>query len=140
MATVPAPVAPGKNGFIRFIDAIGHFFVKAGPRIEQVAVALEPALAFTPFGPEYDLVVNAIVGVQKTATASLAAGGTLTNEQKMALVLQAATPGLDTILKSAGHTDTTAIDAAIKNWAQVVFDILAGPVAITPPTPPAPAA
>lgn len=142
MATTPAPVppvAPGKNGFIRFIDAIGHFFVKAEPAIEKVAVDLEPALAFTPFGPEYALVVNAIVGVRKTATASLASGVGLTGEQQMALVLQAATPGLNAILQSKGHTDNATIDAAVKQWAQVVFDILSGPIAAKIAPAPAPA-
>lgn len=132
MATTPVVVAPGKNGFIRFIDKIGSFFVKAGPKIEHIAVDLEPALAFTPFGPEYDIAVNAIVGIQKTYTASLPSGVTLTGPQKLALAIQAATPGLDAILKSKGHSDTTVIDAAIAHWTQVVFDILAGPVVPTP--------
>jgi hypothetical protein len=135
MATAPVTPAPKQNAFVRFIDAIGHFFVKSAPVIEKVAVDLEPALAFTPFGPEYDLVVNAVVGSAKTAAASVVAGTTLTGAQKMQLVLQAVTPGLDAILKSKGVTDQTAIDAAIAQWSQVVFDILAGPVAATPAAP-----
>jgi hypothetical protein len=124
MAT--APVVPQHNGFVRFIDAIGHFFVKAAPVAEEVMVAAQPFLALTPFGPEYTLVEQAILGVQKTATASLAAGKDFTGAQKMALVLQAVTPGLNTILTSKGVTSDT--ETHIANWTQVVFNLLSGPV------------
>lgn len=119
-------VVPQKNGFVRFIDAIGHFFVHAAPVIEEVAVAAEPFLAFTPFGPEYDLAVNAIVGVQKSATASIAAGVNLTGEQKFALAVQAAGPGLNAILASKGVTADT--QTHVSNWVQLIFNLLSGPV------------
>jgi hypothetical protein len=126
MATVAVVPVAQKNGFLRFIDAVGSFFVHVAPVAEQVAVAAEPFLALTPFGPEYDLVVNAVVGIQKTATASIAAGVDLTGAQKMALVIQSVTPGLNTILSSKGvSTDTEAV---IANWTQVVYDLLTGPV------------
>lgn len=125
-----APVVKQPNGFVRFIDSIGHFFVKVAPVANNIAVAAEPFLALTPFGPEYDLAVNAIIGIQKTATASIAAGGTLTSEQKLALVVQAITPGLNTILASKGVTEDT--QTHIATWAQLVFNLLAGPAIVTP--------
>jgi hypothetical protein len=121
-----APVVQQHNGFVRFIDAVGHFFVRTAPVVEEVAVAAEPFLALTPFGPEYNLVVNAVVGVQKNATASIAAGVNLTNEQKFALAVQASQPGLNAILTSKGITDDT--DAHINNWVQLIFNLLSGPV------------
>lgn len=129
MATVPVTpvVVPAKkNAVLRFIDAVGHFLVRAAPIVEEVAVAAEPFLAFTPFGPEYDLAVNAIVGVQKTAEASIAAGVNLTGEQKFALALQAAGPGLNTILTSKGVTADT--ETHVSNWIQLIFNLLSGPV------------
>ena len=131
MSTAAVVPAPAESGFKRFIDAIGDFFKKSAPVIEEVAVAAEPFLALSPFGPEYDLVVNAIVGVQKTATASLTTGATLTGVQKMALVLQAVTPGLATILASKGVT--SAVPAAIGEFAQNVYNLQTGPVATVAP-------
>lgn len=130
MATTPAPVPPQHNGFVRFIDAIGSFFVHQAPRIEAIAIAAEPFLALTPFGPEYNLVLNAIVGVQKTATASLAASATLTGAQKMSLVVQAVTPGLTSILGSKGITGS--IEAAIEQFAQNVYNLQTGPTTTVP--------
>jgi hypothetical protein len=115
-----------KNGFLRFIDAVGNFFQHAAPVAEAVAVAAEPFLALTPFGPEYDLVVNAVVGIQKTATASIEAGVNLSGAQKMALVIQSVTPGLDAILTSKGVTTDT--ETHIANWTQLVYNLLTGPV------------
>lgn len=137
MSTAPvvpaAPAAaPKESGFTRFIDAIGNFFKKSAPEIEAVAEAAEPFLALTPFGPEYDLTVNAIVGVQQTATASLSTGATLTNAQKMALVLEAITPGLTSIL--ASKNVTSGIPAAISQFAQNIFNLLAGPTTTVSPT------
>jgi hypothetical protein len=128
-----APVTPAPTGFKRFIDAIGSFFEKTAPILEQAAVAAEPLLALSPVGPEYDLVVNAIVGVQKTATASLSTGATLTAEQKMALVIQAITPGVTTVLASKGITETATVNSAIAQFAQNVYNFQAGPVALTAP-------
>lgn len=125
MGTTTATPAPAANGFIRFIDAIGNFFVHSAPEIEAAAAAAEPMLALTPFGPEYDLVVNAIIGVQKTATASLTTGATLSGAQKMALVVEAATPGLTSILASKGIT--SGVPAAITQWAQNVYNMQTGP-------------
>lgn len=131
-AVVVQSVSTSKpNGFVRFIDAIGHFFVKQAPVIEKVAEAAEPLLALTPFGPEYDLIVNAIVGVQKTATASLTTGASLTGEQRMALVIQAVTPGVTAILASKGITEPTAVEQAIAQFAQNVYNLQTGPVATT---------
>lgn len=124
MAT--APVVQQHNGFVRFIDAIGHFFVKAAPIVEEAAVEAEPILAFTPIGPEYDIAVNAIVGAQKVATASLAANTTLTGTQKLGLAISAATPALNTILTSKGVTSDQ--ETHVSNWIQLVFNILAGPI------------
>ena len=122
------------SGFKRFIDDIGAFFKKAEPVASELAVAAEPVLALTPFGPEYDLVVNAIVGVQKTATASLAAGTAITSTQKMSLVLQAVTPGLTTILASAGITETAAQQTAIAQFAQNVYNLQTGPSVVVAST------
>ena len=132
MSTAAVTPAPAGNAFTRFIDAIGHFFVHSAPVIEGIAVAAEPFLALTPFGPEYDLVVNAIVGVQKTATVSLNSGATLNGTQKMALVLQAVTPGLTTIL--ASKKVTSGIPEAINQFAQNVYNLQTGPVTTVPPT------
>jgi hypothetical protein len=134
MSTTPTPVAAAASqpsGFIRFIDAIGNFFVKSAPVIEGVAVDAEPFLALSPFGPEYDIVVNAIVGVQKTATASLSTGGTLTGLQKMALVLEAVTPGLSAIL--ASKKVTSGVPAAISQFAQNVYSLQTGPTTTVAP-------
>jgi hypothetical protein len=127
-----APVVPHHNGFVRFIDAIGHdlsvvghVIQKDAPIVEGLAVAAEPILVFSPFGPEYALVVNAIVGVQKTAEASLAAGVNLTGTQKMGIVLNSVTPGLNAILSSKGVTSDT--ETHIANWTQLVFNLLSGP-------------
>lgn len=131
-ATTPVAAASQPNGFIRFIDAIGNFFVKSAPVLETIAVDAEPFLALTPFGPEYDLVVNAIVGVQKTATASLTTGATLTGEQKMALVLEAVAPGLTQIL--ASKKVTSGIPTAISQFAQNVFNLQTGPTTTVAPS------
>lgn len=120
------------NGFTRFIDAIGAFFKKAAPTLVAGAVAAEPLLALTPFGPEYDLVVNAIVGVQQTATASLSTGATLTSAQKMSLVISAVTPGITTVLASKGITASASVDTAIAEFAQNVYNLQTGPVVATP--------
>jgi hypothetical protein len=130
MSTAPlavAVIAPKHNGFVRFIDAIGHFFVKVEPAALEVAQEVEPFMAFTPFGPEYALAVQAITGAQKAAAASIAAGVNLTNLQKAGLAIQAATPGLNTILTSKGVTADQ--ETHVANWIQAVFGLLAGPVA-----------
>ena len=133
MSTTATPVAAASqpNGFIRFIDAIGNFFKKSAPEIEEVAKDAEPFLALTPFGPEYDLVVNAIIGAQQTATASLATGVALTGVQKMAIVLQAVTPGLSSIL--ASKKVTSGIPAAISEFAQNVYNLQTGPTTTVVP-------
>jgi hypothetical protein len=113
----------------RFIDKIKAFFVAAEPAAEAVetaAVAAEPILALTPAGPEYQVAVNAIVGAQQVAEASLAAGTNLTGTQKAAIAVQAATPALNTILSSKGVSSNT--EAVISTWIQNVFNILAGPI------------
>ena len=104
--------------------------------LEKVAVAVEPFLALTPFGAEYDLVVNAIIGAQQTATASLAAGSTLSGATKMALVLQAVTPGVTTILASKGITEPIAVQQAIAEFAQNVFNLQSGLTTTVAPTVP----
>ena len=125
------PVAPSTEGtFERFIDKIKAIFVKAQPlaqALETVALDAEPILALTPVGPEYQVAVNAIVGAQQVAQASLAAGTNLSGAQKAAIAVQAATPALNTILTSKGVTANT--ENVISTWIQNVFNILAGPVA-----------
>ncbi|MDP9039821.1 MAG: hypothetical protein M3O02_11210 [Acidobacteriota bacterium] len=131
-AVVPAAAggvvqtAPTHNGFVRFIDRIGSVFKHVVPYVEQIAVDAEPfVLALSPFGPEYELVVNAIVGAQRNATASLAVGVGLTGEQKMELVLKAVAPALTSILGSKGIT-VGATDHVAK-YAQIVYDLLTLP-------------
>ena len=114
----------------RFIDQVKAIFVKAQPVaevLETAAVMAEPILALTPAGPEYQVAVNAIVGAQQVAQASLAAGTNLTGAQKASIAIQAATPALQTILTSKGVSGKT--ESVIGNWIQNVFNILAGPVA-----------
>lgn len=122
--------APAQTSLIeRFIDKIEAVLVRAEPAgqaLEMAAVAAEPILALTPAGPEYQVAVNAIVGAQQVAEASLAAGTTLTGLQKAAIAVQAATPALNAILTSKGVT--TDIENVISSWIQNVFNILAGPV------------
>lgn len=141
MSTTPVPAPPPPhNVFIRFIDKIGSFFIHAAPVIEEAAVAAEPLLALTPFGPEYNLVVNAIVGAQKTATASLSTGAALSGTQKMSLTIQAITPGLSAILASKGIKESTAVEQAIAEFAQNIYNLQTGPVAVpTLATPASPA-
>lgn len=129
MAITSAPASEGVLG--RFIDKIEAVFVKVQPyeqAIETAAVAAEPILALTPEGPEYDVAVNAIIGAQQVAKASLAAGTTLTGVQKAGIAVQAATPALTAILTSKGVTAET--EAVISSWIQNVFNILAGPLAL----------
>ncbi len=129
MATVTA-VPTTENAFERFIDKVEAIVLKAEPvaqTIEAAAVAAEPILALTPAGPEYQVAVNAIVGAQQVAKASLAAGTNLTGAQKAAIAIQAATPALNTILSSKGVS--TGVENTISTWVQNVFNILAGPVA-----------
>ena len=129
MATA-AVVPVQENAVERFIDKIEAVFVKAAPvaeAVENAAVDAEPILALTPAGPEYQVAVNAIVGAQQGAEASLAAGTNLTGEQKAAIAVQAATPALNTILTSKGVSSGT--ESVISTWIQNVFNILAGPVA-----------
>lgn len=133
-AVTPAVPASKPNGFVRFIDVIGSFFVKTAPVLEKAAVAAEPFLALTPYGPEYDLVVNAVVGVQQTATASLAAGSTLSGVQKMALVVESVTPGVTAILASKGITEPAAVQQAVAEFAQNVYNLQAGPTTTVAPT------
>ncbi|MCA1596994.1 MAG: hypothetical protein LC772_11295 [Chloroflexi bacterium] len=126
MNVVPAT----ENVFERFIDRVKAVFIKAEPviqAVETVAVAAEPFLALTPAGPEYAVAVNAIVGAQQVAEASIAAGTNLTGEQKAAIAVQAATPALNAILTSKGVS--TGREKVIGTWIQNVFNILAGPVA-----------
>ncbi len=124
-------VAPaGENAVERFIDKVEAVFVKAEPlaeSLEAVAVEAEPILALTPAGPEYQVAVNAIVGAQQMAQASLAAGVNLTGSQKAALAVQAATPALNSILASKGVS--AGVQCIVTTWIQNVFNILAGPVA-----------
>ncbi|MGI4831678.1 MAG: hypothetical protein ACRYFU_26380 [Janthinobacterium lividum] len=130
MATVPVVPAP-ENAIDRFIDEVKAVFVKAQPvaqAIETAAVMAEPILALTPAGPEYEVAVNAIVGAQQVAQASLAAGTNLTGTQKAIIAVQAATPALNTILTSKGVTAN--VESIISTWVQNVFNILAGPVAV----------
>ena len=130
MAAVP--VVPAPEGAIeRFIDQVKAIFVKAEPAVEAVetaAVMAEPILALTPAGPEYQVAVNAIMGAQQVAQASLAAGTDLTGEQKAAIAVAAATPALNTILTSKGVTSN--MENVISSWIQNVFNILAGPIAV----------
>ena len=124
-------VAGNEGGLERFIDNIKAVFVRAEPlaeAVETVAVAAEPVLALTPAGPEYQVAVNAIVGAQQVAQASMAAGTNLTGVQKAAIAVQAATPALKTILTSKGVSSNT--ESVISSWIQNVFNVLAGPVAM----------
>ncbi len=128
-AVAPIP-ASTEDDFERFLDHVKTFFVKAGPvitEVEDIAVAAEPILALTPIGPEYDLVVNAIMMAQQIAKASIVAGTKLTGKQKADIAISAATPALMTILTSKGITTSTEL--IIANWIQNVFNILIGPVA-----------
>lgn len=124
-----ASVEASKSVVGRFIDRIGAMFQKAVPVLknaEALAVAAEPVLALTPAGPEYQVAVNAIVGAQQVAAASLAAGTQLSGEQKAQIAVQAATPALLGLLTSKGVT--AGVEDVIKTWIQNVFNILAGPV------------
>ena len=125
-----ASVAAPENAVERFIDQIKAIFVKAQPvteALETAAVMAEPILALTPAGPEYQVAVNAIVGAQQVAQASLTAGTNLTGAQKASLAVQAATPALNSILSSKGVSTNT--EGVISTWIQNVFNILAGPMA-----------
>ena len=127
MATAVVPTT--ENVLERFIDKIKAVFVKAVPiaeAVETAAVDAEPILALTPAGPEYQVAVNAIVGAQQVAQASLAAGTNLTGAQKATIAVQAATPALNAILTSKGVTAST--ESVISTWIQNVFNILAGPI------------
>ena len=128
MATAPVVAAP-EGAIERFIDKIEAVLVRVQPvaeAVETAAVDAEPILALTPAGPEYQVAVNAIVGAQQVAQASLAAGTNLTGVQKAAIAVQAATPALNTILSSKGVSSNT--ESVISTWIQNVFNILAGPV------------
>ena len=127
---ITSVVPTQENVIDRFIDEVKAVFVKAEPvgaALETAAVDAEPILALTPAGPEYQVAVNAIVGAQQVAQASLAAGTNLTGTQKAAIAIQAATPALNTILTSKGVTSN--VESVISTWIQNVFNILAGPVA-----------
>lgn len=134
--TAPIPSATPAEAkkpsrFVRFIDQIEHIARAAVPVIrfgEKLAIAAEPELALTPFGPEYILCLNAILGVQKVAGASLAAGKDLTAEQRFSLAAQAALPGLQTILASKGITIPDAQAEAANQFLQNVYNLQAGPV------------
>lgn len=129
MATTSTVVASAGT-FERFIDKIEAVFIRAQPyaeAVETAAIAAEPFLALTPIGPEYEVAVNAIIGAQQVAKASLAAGTTLTSLQKAQIAVQAATPALNTILTSKGVSAGT--ENIIATWVQNVFNILAGPLA-----------
>ena len=130
MASTPVVAAP-ENAISRFIDEIKAVLVKVQPltqALETAALAAEPILALTPAGPEYAVAVNAIIGAQQVAEASIAAGTNLTGVQKATIAVQAATPALNTILTSKGVTADT--ESIIGTWIQNVFNILAGPVAL----------
>jgi hypothetical protein len=123
---VPAgQIAAKEDGFVRFIDRIGSAFVKAEPTVNQVAADLEPVLAFTPFGPEYDLAVNALYGIEKTAAASKAAGTELTASQKLAMAVQQVEPALNAILKAKGVSGDTR--SHVENWVNLIYLLLSGP-------------
>ena len=126
-------VTPNEGVMERFIDKVEAVFVKAEPygqAMVAAALAAEPVLALTPAGPEYEVAVNAIVGAQQIAQASLAAGTVLSGAQKAAIAVQAATPALSTILTSKGVSVETG--TAISTWIQNIFNILAGPLVSTP--------
>ncbi len=129
-AVVAVTGSAPESAIQRFIDEVKAVFVKAQPvarALETAAVEAEPILALTPAGPEYQVAVNAIVGAQQVAQASLAAGINLTGAQKASIAVQAAMPALSAILTSKGVT--TEKESVISTWIQNVFNILAGPVA-----------
>lgn len=129
--TAAAGSQRAETTFDRFIDKVTAVFVKAEPAMhtaETAAIAAEPILALTPAGPEYSVAVNAIIGAQQMAEASIAAGVHLTGMQKAALAVQAATPALNAILTSKGVS--TGVEATISCWIQGVFNILAGPLVV----------
>jgi hypothetical protein len=128
----PVTPAPTENGFERFIDKFKAFVKKAAPIADEVAEAAKPILALTPIGPEYSLALTAIETAAKVDAATQAASGTaLTGTQQMALAVQVANTGLTTILASKGITESSAVNAAITQFLQNVYNLQSGPAAVT---------
>lgn len=125
-APVPAPAvpaAPHKAGFIRLIDKVSGFFHAHGGEVLQCAEAAEPFVAaLTPFGLEYDLVVNAIVGMRRTASAAQAAGVQMTGADQMKAVFAATAQPLSSILDARGVAKDDH-DAAIATFLQAIYSL-----------------
>ncbi len=126
-----APVQP--NAFERFIDKLDVFFKKAAPIALTGAELARPFLALSPVGPEYNI---ALTGVETAISADQAiqasAGVPLTGAQKMAVAISVAAPQLQTILASKGITESTAVQTAIAQFAQNVYNLQTGPAAVAP--------
>jgi hypothetical protein len=128
------PVVKHENGFERFIDKLKAFVKKEAPLADAVANAAKPILALTPFGPEYNLALTAIETAARADVATQAAAGKpLTGTQQMALAVQLANTGIATILESKGVTEPTAVQAAISQFLQNVYDLQTGPSAAVVP-------
>lgn len=137
-AAPPAvPAAPHKSGFIRLIDKLGGFFHTHEGTIQDCAIASESIVgALTPFGPEYDLVVNAIVGMRRTAAAAQVAGVQVAGPDQMKVVFAATMPTLSSILSSKGIAKDDQ-DAIIATYLQAVYSLHTLPAVTVQPALPA---
>lgn len=118
-----APVAPHKPAFIRLIDKLGSFFHAHGGELAQCAEAAEPFVAaLTPFGPEYDLAVTAVVGMSRMGAAAQAAGLQMSGPDRMKGAFAIASSALASILTARGVV-TQDQDAIILKYLQSVYDL-----------------
>lgn len=132
--------------FISFLDKVGSDiktdFGKILPAVIKAAQIAEPVidLALPAVGPEYNMVVNAVVATEQ----GYAALGltTATTEQKVAAVLSQVSSTLLPKLQAAGLDSATAT-TVLTNYINAIASILSGPLsgasASAPAAPAAPA-
>ena len=136
MSTAPTVIAPAKtpNAFERFIDKLVPFLKKAAPVLLEGAELARPLLALSPIGPEYGI---ALTGIETAISADQAmqanAAAPLTGVQKMAVAATVASPVLTQILGTKGITEPVAVQSAIAQFLQNVYNLQTGPITTVAP-------
>jgi len=109
-----------KEKFESFLKAVGRDFKKALPWVKTVGEAAVSAF-FPGMSALFNQTVNAVVTAQQNGEVIALGGGTLTDEQKVAAVVQLMGPLIAQALTDAGR----ASDAAdVENYIKAVIQIL----------------
>ena len=146
MASAAAPAAPAKASWLKKVgQEIGKvltLFAKEAPTIAITAGTVASAL-LPQFAPEIGVGENLVTNIAKEATAvegAAAAAGTATGNgaQKLAAVVAASGPAIDTWVASAfpGATAASAASkAGLVNAVVAIMNEIDAPAASTAPAP-----